>query len=69
MQIPTEVTNIETKVDASATRVVTEVDNYETDLISFIAAHKVLALQFAIIVCSPVALIAYEIGKHAVRAL
>lgn len=64
MEIPTEVSNIETKLVADATHVVVEVDHYETDLISFVSAHKGLAVQFAIVVCSPVAFAAYELGKH-----
>ena len=37
---------------------------YETDLITFVTAHKWLAAQFALIVATPVAFLAFEIGKH-----
>lgn len=63
MEIPTQVANIETKL-ADTAHVVTEVDNYEEDLISFLAAHKWLALQFTILVGSPIGFIAYQMGKH-----
>jgi hypothetical protein len=37
---------------------------YETDLISFVVAHKGLAAQFAFIVAVPVAFLAFEVGRH-----
>jgi hypothetical protein len=64
MLIPTEVADIKLKAAAELTQVVGEINHYEVDLISFVAAHKWLALQFALIVCSPVALLAFVIGKH-----
>jgi hypothetical protein len=63
MEIHTQLANIETKL-AGTEHVLVEADNYEKDLISFIAAHKGLALQFTIIVGIPIACIAYQIGKH-----
>ena len=38
-------------------------DGYEKDLISFIGEHKMLALQFAIIVGTPIFILAYHLGR------
>jgi hypothetical protein len=45
-------------------KLLTEVETYESDLISFVTKHKGLAAQFAFVICVPVAFIAFEVGKH-----
>jgi hypothetical protein len=49
---------------AEPTQIIAEAKAYETDLITFVTAHKGLAAQFAFIVAMPVALLAFTIGKH-----
>ena len=52
--------NIKTAEAAGAA----EAARYEQDLLSFINGHFAIAVQFLLITATPVAFIAFEIGKH-----
>jgi hypothetical protein len=49
---------------AEPAKILAAAEKYETDLISFVVAHKGLAAQFAFVVAIPVAFLAFALGKH-----
>lgn len=64
LTLPTETAAIEQAVAARADEILPTVEAYEKDLISLVMDHAGLAAQFALVVAVPVALIAFQIGRH-----
>lgn len=46
---------------------VAKAKRYEQDMLSFINGHPLLAVQLLLVTATPVAVLAFEIGKHLAR--
>jgi hypothetical protein len=64
MQIPAELTKDEQKIRADLAAVPANAATYEKSLVAFVIANVSKVIVIALTVAVPVALIAYEIGKH-----